>query len=288
MLAGDPPFTGSTPQAILGRIVLGKPTPLREHRPSVPEHVAAAATKALEKVPADRFRTGADFARALGDAAFRWPVLVSTERRILRPLVLAGATGAVATALLFVLWSARAPEAQDAAPARTALSFSFPEDQLLAPGNPSTLEISPDGARLAYVADRGNNRSIFVRELSGFDTRALDGTEGATSVFFSPDGTRIGFYVDGELRSVPVEGGLSARIASVPTPPVGVSWSEDGTILYAVGGASVWRVDAAGGVAAEIPLVVDTAFAYRIRTSRCPPGGARGGLSTCRGPISRS
>ena len=71
MLIGEPPYTGSTPQAVLGKIITGTPQPVREHRKTAPANVEAAVNKALEKVPADRFTGAQDFARALSDPGFR-------------------------------------------------------------------------------------------------------------------------------------------------------------------------------------------------------------------------
>ena len=68
MLAGEPPFTGPTAQAVMARRFAGDPTPLRVVRPSVPEAVAQAVRKALAPVPADRFASAAEFARALAAA----------------------------------------------------------------------------------------------------------------------------------------------------------------------------------------------------------------------------
>ena len=65
MLAGEPPFTGPTPQAILARVMTEEPRPLTLRRKTVPPHVEAAVARALEKLPADRFQTAADFAAAL-------------------------------------------------------------------------------------------------------------------------------------------------------------------------------------------------------------------------------
>ena len=72
MLAGQPPHTGPTAQSILVRILTEDPRPLTELRRSVPPHVAAVVTKAIEKLPADRFRTAQEFATALDDEGFRW------------------------------------------------------------------------------------------------------------------------------------------------------------------------------------------------------------------------
>src|SRR5439155_90398 len=68
MLTGDPPFTGSTAQAVVARVVTESPRPLHPQRHTIPAHVEAAVLRALEKLPADRFATAAQFAEALGDS----------------------------------------------------------------------------------------------------------------------------------------------------------------------------------------------------------------------------
>ncbi|MFM9014632.1 MAG: serine/threonine-protein kinase, partial [Gemmatimonadota bacterium] len=62
MLAGEPPFTGPTAQAIVARVMTERPRTLRAQRATVPAHVEAAIQMALEKLPADRFPTVAAFA----------------------------------------------------------------------------------------------------------------------------------------------------------------------------------------------------------------------------------
>src|SRR6185312_1970712 len=65
MLSGDPPFTGSTAQAIVARVMTEAPRPILPQRHTIPPHVEAAVLTALEKLPADRFATAAQFAEAL-------------------------------------------------------------------------------------------------------------------------------------------------------------------------------------------------------------------------------
>ena len=65
MLAGEPPFTGPTAQAIIARMMSGDAPSVRRDRPSVPESIDAAIRKAMEPVPADRFATAGDLAKAL-------------------------------------------------------------------------------------------------------------------------------------------------------------------------------------------------------------------------------
>jgi eukaryotic-like serine/threonine-protein kinase len=65
MLAGEPPFTGRSAQAILARHALDPVPPLRTVRAAVPESVERAVVKALGKVPADRFATSGEFVAAM-------------------------------------------------------------------------------------------------------------------------------------------------------------------------------------------------------------------------------
>src|SRR3954466_8955385 len=84
MLTGDPPFIGSTAQAIIAKVMTDKPASIRRLRERVPEEVDEAVLTALEKLPADRFATAAEFAAALdgrGGATIR---SASTSSR-LRP-----------------------------------------------------------------------------------------------------------------------------------------------------------------------------------------------------------
>src|SRR6059036_530247 len=71
MLAGNPPFMGSSPQAILARQSLEPVPRLRTLRDTVPEGVEHAIEQALAKTPADRFATATQFAEALERAASR-------------------------------------------------------------------------------------------------------------------------------------------------------------------------------------------------------------------------
>jgi serine/threonine-protein kinase len=64
-VAGHPPFTGATPQAIIARHLKERVPPLRVARPEVPEHLAAGIERALAKKPRERPRNGAALAAAL-------------------------------------------------------------------------------------------------------------------------------------------------------------------------------------------------------------------------------
>ncbi|HEX7024855.1 MAG TPA: protein kinase, partial [Gemmatimonadales bacterium] len=68
MLAGEPPFTGPTPQAIVVRSMTEAPRPLTSTREGLSPAIEAVVTRALAKNPADRWQTAGEFAKALGSA----------------------------------------------------------------------------------------------------------------------------------------------------------------------------------------------------------------------------
>jgi eukaryotic-like serine/threonine-protein kinase len=106
MLAGMPPFTGPTAQAILARHVVDPVSPLRTVRSTVPEPLERAIERALAKVPADRFQTAAEFAHALAAQMAPTHVLAGAAAPPLRlsgrALTLAGVVLALLAAVAVV------------------------------------------------------------------------------------------------------------------------------------------------------------------------------------------
>lgn len=86
MLAGEPPHTGPTTQAIIAKLMTERPVRLRIVRDTVPESLERAVMKALAKVRADRFETAADFRTALklehGAEAHDAPSIPATPRDV--------------------------------------------------------------------------------------------------------------------------------------------------------------------------------------------------------------
>src|SRR2546430_6260191 len=88
MLAGHPPFLGTTAQEVLARHTLDPVPPLRTIRREVPPALEHAVLKALAKLPADRFATAAAFSDALTQAGA--PPSFSRETARPAPFVAAG------------------------------------------------------------------------------------------------------------------------------------------------------------------------------------------------------
>ena len=112
MLAGEPPFSGPSAQAVLARHALDPVPPLRTVRPELPPRLERAVLKALAKTPADRFATAA----ALREA------LLSAERSSGRPRAwIAGLTVGLALVGAGAAYLALRPRAGGAPPRSVAV-----------------------------------------------------------------------------------------------------------------------------------------------------------------------
>ena len=111
-----------------------------------------------------------------------------------------------------------------------------------------SLAISPDGRYGAYVVQDGDTRRLHIRSLEQGQGRSAEGSEGASSPFFSPDGRWVGFHADGSLMKVSVSGGAPTHIANVGSDFRGAQWSADGQIFFSpASGSGLSKVSAEGG-----------------------------------------
>ncbi len=120
------------------------------------------------------------------------------------------------------------------------------------------LTISPDGMTVAFVAQpRSGGSQLFVRRLDRLVATPLPGTEDATQPFFAPDGKRIGFFADGQLKTVAVTGGVPVVLSPAPVPRGG-AWGEDETIVFQASRTGpMMRVPSHGGTPEILAPAVD-------------------------------
>ena len=99
MLAGEAPFTGPTAQAVIAKMMSSEPPSVRRMRPSIPGSLDRAIRKALAAVPADRFASAGDLARALAlDETSAEAPSVAVRHRRRWPFMAAGALALTAAA----------------------------------------------------------------------------------------------------------------------------------------------------------------------------------------------
>jgi eukaryotic-like serine/threonine-protein kinase len=259
MLLGEPPFTGPTAQAIIAKVLTSEPVAPSVQRRSVPPAVDAAVMTALEKLPADRFGSAAEFADALTAPASRPPLARSRSGSWLErhavPVV--GVLGVVALAAsVLALRRTSGPVTSDV----TRFGIELATAEGLAPVGGRRVAWSPDGRAFAYVGtSSGGGTQIWLRTLDALTPTSIAGTDGATSPFFSPDGQQVGFVTTTPfaLKVVPRGGGKATVIVADSLSGGGGEWSDDGWIYFDAG-PSISRIRP-DGTGREVVTALDSA-----------------------------
>jgi len=198
-----------------------------------PTNIRRLLRRCLEKDPERRLHDIADARIEIDDAESPAPAAQPARRAPW--LALAG--GLVGAAGIGVgLWS----WTRSAAPPQSVkrLVINLPESEPLALGRFAPLSIgrtsialSPDGARLVYVANRRGVPQLYLRQLDQVQAKALPGTEGAYAPFFSPDGRSVGFFAQDKLKKVSLEAGEPVILCEARNGISG-AWAADDTILF--------------------------------------------------------
>jgi serine/threonine-protein kinase len=269
MLAGQPPFSATTAQAVLVKILTADAPSITSERRTVPPHVGHALAQALEKLPADRFTSAAEFAAALADESFTYkarartfmadsmPGQVATQAPAMMPGPWNRLTGAfaalAAVTTLGFAWSLLRPEP----PAPVTRFVVTPPPGVDVAAGPTGIQgfaVSPNG-RMVVFSD-GPTGQLFRHELDRLDAVPIPGGERAFYPFFSPDGEWVG-YVDQEdetLSKIRLDGSQAQALAPFPGGIRSAGWGPDGTIVLVSSTLNgVWRVRDTGGDLELIP-----------------------------------
>jgi len=259
MLLGEPPFTGPTAQSIVAKVMTAEPPSLTNQRRSIPAHVEAAVFTALEKVPADRFGSAADFAAGLANPSLtmaRTGFMPAAPRGRRDWLFAAGL--AVVALIAGLLLGGRKQDQGSVGPA-DVVRVTLPAGDstvVRAVGN-LRLAISPDGRRVVFVGAAGGDDALWVRDLGERQSRLLADTKGAFAPFFSPDGQSIGFFTAAAgrtvLKAIPVVGGVSRVVVADSVASFGGGdWGDDGQIYFTSSSRGLARVAPSGGKVTRI------------------------------------
>ncbi|HSB55023.1 MAG TPA: hypothetical protein VLD58_11730, partial [Gemmatimonadales bacterium] len=250
-------FTGPTAQAVIAKVMTTEPVSLTSQRKSVPPAVDDAVLTALQKLPADRFATAAEFALAL--AGGRVPGTATGAVRAAHSgpgpwRAIALGLGVLSVGLLVLALRAAGrnsragPTVYDAVlPDSATMSFAVTSSNV-AYGEPlRNISIAPAGDFAVYAARQGDSTELWYRSLRDGETHRLNGTQGGTAPRLSPDGTRVAFLrgdrvmllslAGGEPRQL-LEGGSTDALGWLSNTQVGAG-TDDGNKFN-------W-IDAAGG-----------------------------------------
>jgi Tol biopolymer transport system component/tRNA A-37 threonylcarbamoyl transferase component Bud32 len=270
MLSGDPPFTGSTAQAVVARVVTESPRPLLPQRHTIPPHVEAAVITALEKLPADRFATAAQFAEALARPGVATTVsrsataITATTPRAGGAWAKVAALAPWAVALLalgaagFAIWRRPAPAARQV----VRFGIQLPRDAEPVGATGSTIAFSPDGSQVVYVGKAPSGQRLYSRRMDLPDPVAIPGSEGARLPFFSPDKQWLGFVQGKRLVKVALAGGPVTPICAVAGEVFGATWTVGDSIVFGAD-SGLMDVPASGGTPRMIARP-DTGESFRF------------------------
>jgi Tol biopolymer transport system component len=242
MLTGRQAFEGETTTDILAKVLEGQPQ--WDALPAgIPPSIRMLLEAAFKKDPKQRLQHIGDARLLLGrpetlDRSMAAVVPQSRGRRgwfAAASLALLLAAALVPATLYFLRAPAELP----------LMRFEMP-----APGIPSPPVISPDGQRVAYVADHSGKLVVWIRPIGSVAAQPLQGTENTTGgLFWAPDSHRLAFYAGGKLKKIDVGGGgvqtLCESLLQVPG-----AWSKDGVILFGTfiaGAPTIARIPDAGG-----------------------------------------
>ncbi|MGC1107604.1 MAG: protein kinase, partial [Candidatus Acidiferrales bacterium] len=252
MATGKRAFDGKTTASVIAAILEREPPTISSIQPMSPPALDRVVKVCLAKEPDERFQSMHDVKLQLewirdagSQAGVPAPVVARRKTRERMAWVVAAALAVVA-AIFAYGFLARAPQmatvsAEILPPEKT--TFTLMNDDAAGP-----IVLSKDGKQLAFVAEASSgDTNLYVRSLADKDARMIPHTEGAEYPFWSPDGESLGFYSNGKLRRVAVNGGPPVEICDAQRMRGG-TWLPDDTILFTPDiTAGIFRVSASPG-----------------------------------------
>lgn len=257
MITARRAFSGSSHTAIAASILSTNPPAIRTLQPETPAAIERIIITALEKNADDRWQTAHDVARQL-----RWmvdssesvqPTAVKPAARRFSPaLVVLPIAAAVLTwsVLRFI------HPAPPATPSLMRLEFALPHG-ILPTGNfdMNTFAISPEGRTVCFLGSTGPERALYLRDLTSYEVRKVEGSEASYAPFWSPDGDWIGFSARGKLWKTKRTGDTPPEpLCEVAEAGAMGTW-HDHIILFGEtveGRPNIFRVADSGGPAVPI------------------------------------
>jgi serine/threonine protein kinase/Tol biopolymer transport system component len=252
MCAHQPPFAGATISDAQAVVIEREPD-WKLLRAGTPANLVRLLRRCLTKDPKLRLRD-------IGEARIALEHDIDTPnvapRSTTRRVVAIGAilTAAASFAVAFVIFGPPR-SAPSVSPSSVRFEVPPPKGHVFShnPGR-TFFALSPDGSQLAFIAgpalgSTGRGR-VWVRAVDDLSTRSLPGTEGATSVFWSPDGRKLALFADRQLKRIDLPDGPVVTIFDDVEPAYshGTWGAGDVILLGRINGASIDAVPARGGV----------------------------------------
>lgn len=260
-LTGKRAFQRSSTVETLSAVLRDEPDSIRALAPAAPGPLRWIIERCLAKSRDDRYASTKDLARDLATLQDHFAEVGTFAESVPGSQRVDGIRGskksllvAWGTAALAVVIAALALQAyfRNNAKSEPTIRFhvSAPEKATFnfAGRDAGPVAMSPDGSRIAFVASTAEGRKrLFIRRLDSLSAQPLEGTDGASYPFWSPDSRYLGFFADGKLKKIDSFQGPSQTICDAPMGRGG-AWNRDGVIVFAPSVyGSLNRVSADGG-----------------------------------------
>ncbi|MEO5895774.1 MAG: protein kinase [Vicinamibacterales bacterium] len=260
MCAHQPPFAGTTISDAQAAVIEREPD-WELLRAGTPANLLRLLRRCLTKDPKLRLRDIGEARIALEhdtDTLNAAPRSASRRVAAIAAILATAASFAIAFA---IFGSPRS--GPSVSPSSIRFPVRPPEGTVFKPNLGRTFfALSPDGSQLAFVAgaeaasESAGQTRLWHRRLADDEARPLPGTDGATSVFWSPDGLSLAFFAQRKLNRIGLADGAVVKICDdVEAIFSHGTWGAGNVILLGrTNGASIDAVPAAGG-ARPVPIL---------------------------------
>jgi len=261
MATGKKAFEGKSQASVIGAILKDDPPPISSLQPMTPPALDRVVKTCLAKDPDERWQTASDLCRELKWIAGGSSQITSVSGiqakglRALgrRPLIIS-----LGTLLLGLVIASLGTWILKPSPPLpiTRTVITLPPGRALAGIDLGTaVAISPDGSHLAYAATEGGIQRLYLRAMDNLEAQPIPDTESAISPFFSPDGQWLGFFAEGALKKIPLNGGavtILNQSAIFDGSRRGGTWGTGGTIIvgstpFGTGLSHLYQMSDGGG-----------------------------------------
>jgi serine/threonine protein kinase len=232
MITGRRAFEGKSQLSVMTAILEKDPEPLAQLQPATPPALDYVVQTCLEKNPDSRFQTAHDVklqlnwvARQGSQTNIPAPVIEKTKSRLLSAALAFLALGVLAASA--ALWFNRPPRRILRTNLLPPEGMQF--ETLYRNGPPA---LSPDGTRVAFIAQQNGSHLIWIRALDQLQATPVKGTEDAFFPFWSPDGNSLAYFQHGKLWRMDVKSGSATPVCDA-LEPRGGSWGRNDTIVLA-------------------------------------------------------
>jgi Tol biopolymer transport system component len=253
MVTGKRCFNGKTRASLIAAVMGSEPPSMSALAPVTPAALERLVKRCLEKDPEDRYQSMRDVVLDLRSAGQPGNLPAQTTGLRHRGILMTVAIGAFAIGGSAFWWLKPAPPVTRVV---TRFSYTLPEGQNVPDSAGHTIALSPDGTKLAYVA----NQQLYLRAMDQLEAQPIRGTnEDPVEPVFSPDGQWLAYFVPAGgagaargpfvLTKIAVAGGAPVALGQVAGAPNGATWRDE-TIAFGInreGVASIQAMPDAGG-----------------------------------------